>query len=304
MHSPPAASLPAVVRRRFDLLVFDWDGTAVPDRRTPVPELDGVLESLLRRDIPVAPVTGTKIENLEQQSLLHIASDCRKNLFVCTNRGSEVFSYDASGDRRCLDRRQASPEEERQLTEAAEELQRRLRARNLETRIEYNRVNRRKVDLIPEPAWDDPPKARIAELIAATTARLRAAGLENIGAVLRLAGEVAREAGLADPRLTSDGKYVEIGLTDKSDAVRWLIENVARPDSIDNDRVLIGGDEFGDIGSFTGSDERMQTEVARGAAFVSVGSEPNGVPAGVLHLPGGPERFLQVLRWQLHLRGA
>ena len=44
-----------------------------------------------------------------------------------------------------------------------------------------------------------------------------------------LAGDIARQAGLQHPRITSDGKYVEIGLTDKGDSVVWLLENVARP---------------------------------------------------------------------------
>ena len=34
------------------------------------------------------------------------------------------------------------------------------------------RLNRRKIDLIPEPEWADPPKARIGELLAAVERRL------------------------------------------------------------------------------------------------------------------------------------
>lgn len=296
--APTTAALPPALRRRFELIAFDWDGTAVPDRRTAMPELDRLLGQLLGDGLWIAPVTGTNVDNLERQSLARIPPAARRRLYVCTNRGSEVFAYDAEGARYAAQRRVASRAEEEQLSAAAEALQRELAARGVETSIIYDRLNRRKVDLIPLPEWDDPPKARIAELIVATTARVTAAGLRNIGDVQRLAAALAKQAGLADPRVTSDGKYVEIGLTDKSDSIAWLISEVAQPHGVGNTAILIAGDEFGDVGGFAGSDERMITDAAAGATYVSVGREPNGVPPGVLHVPGGPAKFLEILRWQ------
>jgi hypothetical protein len=120
--------------------------------------------------------------------------------------------------------------------------------------------------------------------------------------VQRLAVALAKQAGLGDPRVTSDGKYVEIGLTDKSDSIAWIVGHVARPHGIPNASLLIAGDEFGDVGGFAGSDERMITQAATGATYVSVGREPNGVPPEVLHVPGGPAMFLEILRWQYALR--
>lgn len=188
------------------------------------------------------------------------------------------------------------------LTRAAEELRKRLGERQLETSIIYDRLNRRKIDLIPLPEWSDPPKARIDELIAATTRRLAAAGFANIGEAMRLAAAIARDCGLQDPRVTSDGKYVEIGLTDKSDSIAWIFEHVVATHAIDTRAILIAGDEFGDVGGFAGSDERMITPDTKGVRIVSVGREPNGVPPGVIRLPGGPGAFLSILRWQLALR--
>lgn len=284
------------------MLVFDWDGTAVPDRKTDVPELNAALEDLLLLGAWLCPVTGTNVDNLERQSLSSLSPRALQHLFVCTNRGSEVFAYDEEGTRREAYLRRATEDEDRALTAAAEELQRLMAARGLETSIVYDRLNRRKVDLMPLPEWRDPPKARIDELIEATAARVRAAGFAQIGDVMRLAGEVARASGLPEPRITSDGKYVEIGLTDKSDSIDWLMANVARPRGITPDRVAIFGDEFGDVGGFAGSDERMVTTAAAGAAVVSVGREPHGVPPGVLLVPGGPARFVEIIRWQTAIR--
>ena len=52
--------------------------------------------------------------------------------------------------------------------------------------------------------------------------------------------------------------------------------------------VLIGGDEFGELGGLEGSDSFMLVAEAANATVFSVGIEPHGVPDGVVHLPGGP----------------
>ena len=298
-------SLPQALQRRFDLIIFDWDGTAVPDRRTAVPALNAVLEELLLKDVWIAPVTGTNIDNLEAQSFSLISPQARaRNLLICTNRGSEVWAYDASGARHSAFARVATATEEDQLTAAAEGLQRQLRERGLETEIIYKRLNRRKIDLIPLPEWADPPKSQIGDLIAATRSRVQAAGFAEISDVIALTDEIAVAAGLRVPRITSDGKYVEVGLTDKGDSVAWLLEQVARRNRIENERIVIAGDEFGDVGGFSGSDARMLLPEAENAAFVSVGPEPAGVPAPVLKVDGGPGAFVEMLRWQLTLRGS
>ncbi len=96
----------------------------------------------------------------------------------------------------------------------------RLAARGLEARIVSERLNRRKIDLIPRPEWADPPKAQIDSLLRAVEARLAAAGIAGLPAVAAIAAAAARDAGLPEPRITSDAKHVEIGLTDKADSGR------------------------------------------------------------------------------------
>ena len=54
----------------------------------------------------------------------------------------------------------------------------RLAAVGVRAEIVSQRLNRRKIDVIPEPEWADPPKARIAELLEAVQARLNACGAE------------------------------------------------------------------------------------------------------------------------------
>jgi len=292
------AALPAALDRRFEAVVFDWDGTAVPDRQADATRLRELVEELCPLGLELAVITGTHVGNVDGQLGARPRGPGR--LHLCVNRGSEVFRADEEGVQ-LVERREATPAEDAALDAAAEATVAALAGRGLEAQIVSQRLNRRKIDLIPEPEWMDPPKARIAELLAAVEARLRAAGLAGLDEAVELATQAARGAGLADPRVTSDAKHVEIGLTDKADAARWVLGDLWRR-GIAPGLVLVAGDEFGPLGGLPGSDSLLLVPAAARATSISVGAEPTSAPAGVLHLPGGPERFLAVLADQLERR--
>ena len=90
-----------------------------------------------------------------------------------------MFAVDEGGPE-LVERRQATEAEDAALAAAAERTVALLAERGLHAEIVSQRLNRRKIDLIPEPEWADPPKARIGELLAAVEARLRAAGLDGL----------------------------------------------------------------------------------------------------------------------------
>jgi trehalose/maltose hydrolase-like predicted phosphorylase len=96
--------------------------------------------------------------------------------------------------------------------------------------------------------------------------------------------------GLTDPWVTSDGEHVEVGLTDESDSVRWAARWLAAR-GITGSLVLIAG----------GDSLMLVPELDR-APVVSVGADPGGCPARVLHLGGGPRRWLGILDTQLARR--
>lgn len=291
------------LRHVFRALVFDWDGTAVVNRQENAVALVRLLDVLLRQGVWIVIVTGTNFENVDRQLRGKLGPAVRRTLLVCVNRGSEVYGFDDAGGAVCRWRRVASPDEEAALTAVAEGVRDTIqRQTGLEIGIVYNRLNRRKVDLIPLPEWADPPKSRIGALLVAVEGRLRDAGLPGgIGEVIRMTAQLARERGLVDARITSDVKHIEIGLTDKGDSVEWVKRHLLEPERIPLSDVLIAGDEFGPIAGFAGSDDRLRANVD-GAVVVSVGPEPNGAPAGVLHLGGGPAQFRALLADQICLR--
>jgi trehalose/maltose hydrolase-like predicted phosphorylase len=291
-------ALPAALDRRFEAVVFDWDGTAVPDRQSDATRVRALIEELCGLGLDFAVITGTHIGNVDGQLSARPGGPGR--LYLCMNRGSEVFLADADGVR-LLERREATADEDAALDAAAQNTVAKLAARGLRAEIVSERLNRRKIDLIPEPEWADPPKAKIAELLDAVHQRLHEAGLNGLGEAVALAQDASREAGVSSPRVTSDAKHVEIGLTDKADAARWVFGDLWSR-GIGPGLVLVAGDEFGPLGGLPGSDSLLLVPEASRATAVSVGAEPTGTPPGVIALGGGPEAFLTVLEDQLERR--
>jgi len=238
------ADAAAVVARRFEAVVFDWDGTAVPDRSSDASEVRSLVEALSAAGLHLAVVTGTHVGNVDGQ--LGARPPGPGRVLFAVNRGSEVYEVDVHGIH-LVERRTATADEDAALDRSAALTIERLEARGLQAEIVSQRLNRRKIDLIPLPAWADPPKARIDELLAAVEARLREAGISGLPEVVQIATAAARDAGLPDPRVTSDAKHVEIGLTDKSDAARWLYA-AFRDEGIAAELVLLAGDELGPLG--------------------------------------------------------
>ncbi|MGO8869835.1 MAG: glycosyl hydrolase family 65 protein [Acidimicrobiales bacterium] len=290
--------MPAALDETFEAVVFDWDGTAVRDRQADASAVRGRVEQLLAGGVHLTVVTGTHVGNVDGQLGARPAGPGR--LHLCCNRGSEVFAVTRDGPD-LVERRDATPEEDLALDRAAERTVERLGRVGLEARVVSERLNRRKIDLIPEPAWADPKKADIDRLAVAVGKRLASAGIADLAEVVALAAEASREAGLGDPRITSDVKHVEIGLTDKSDSARWAARWLARQ-GITGGTVLVAGDEFGPVGGITGSDSFMMVPELDRSVAVSVGVEPGGVPWGVLHLGDGPDGFVELLDAQLARR--
>lgn len=288
----------ALLDRTFEAFVFDWDGIAVADRRADATRIRSLIEALCAAGVHVVVVSGTHVANLDGQLAARPAGPGR--LHLCLNRGSEVFEV-TSGGVALVWQRTATEDENTALDRAAAMTVAHLRARGLEASIVSERLNRRKIDLITDPAWADPPKARIAGLLDAVNRTLAAAGFADLAEVVAIANDDARTAGLADPRITSDVKHVEIGLTDKSDSARWAASWLAQR-GVTGSLVLVGGDEFGPVGGVVGSDSLMLVPELRRAAVVSVGVEPGGPPDGVLHLNGGPTRFVELLEDEIARR--
>jgi trehalose/maltose hydrolase-like predicted phosphorylase len=291
------ADLPAELDRRFEAFVFDWEGTAVPDGQADASVLRAAVERLCALGANVAVISDTDLGNVDAQLGARPAG--AGLLLLCLNRGSELFRVDAEGPQ-LLERRQATPAEDAALDGAAAELVARLRAKGLRAEIVAPRLNRRSIDLIPAPGWADPPRARTGGPLTAIEERLAAAGLD-LPTAIKLALEAARDAGLAQPKVASDAKHIEIGLTDKADSARRLFRELWRH-GIGSGLVLIGGDKFAPLDGLPGSDSLLLVDEAARATAVSIGQEPSGMPERVVAIGGGPAAFVALLEDQVRRR--
>ena len=111
----PGALLPGL-DRRFEAIVFDWDGTAVANRAADATRLRALVEELSAEGLHLAVVTGTHVDNVDGQLGARPSGPGRVLLSV--NRGSEVFEAEEAG-LRLLSRRGATPEEDAALDAAA-----------------------------------------------------------------------------------------------------------------------------------------------------------------------------------------
>jgi hypothetical protein len=291
------------LNKAFRIIAFDWDGTAVKDRAADARPLALRLEQLMELAVQLVVITGTNFDNINHQFCRLVNGRYKINLHVLTNRGSEVFGFDEQSRPVLLYRREATARENELLTRVAEGVRDWARERGgPEIAIVYDRLNRRKIDLIPEPEWADPPKSRIGELLVATERRLKDGGIRGgIHELFMLTERLARDYGLTGAKITTDVKHIEVGLTDKGDSTAWVANTLAPRVGAHASDILVAGDEFGPIGGFAGSDDKMVIPELKDAVYVSVGAEPDGVPGNVIHLSGGPARFLELMDEQIAL---
>jgi hypothetical protein len=207
--------------RRFEAVMFDWDGTAVADRNAGRERRCARRGALCaagrrrcdrerhaprerRRPARCSPDGAGTIVDGAQSRIRALRGRCRRPAAALSSRGESPRKMRAVTRRRS-DRRPS-------------------RARGLEARDRVATVEPPEDRPDPAPGMGRPAQGRRSiDLLAAVEQRLRAAGIARPLGGRRARDDIAREAGFADPRVTSDAKHVEIGLTDKSDSARAVV---------------------------------------------------------------------------------
>jgi hypothetical protein len=206
------------------VLILDWDGVAVPNRTERVPRLVHELSRLLHEDVDVLLVTGTRVEFLRAQALDEVVKQlspaARSRLWVSAQRGSEGYTVDAAGNWVTRLVRQATPAESLRLVQVSKAMLGCLEQWGLVTRLVSDRVNRFKLDLIPEEEWSALPKSQMGDYASELTRRLGKVGksFEELGEKIQT---ILRKEHADGFKVTSDWKHIEVGLTDKSDSILW-----------------------------------------------------------------------------------
>jgi trehalose/maltose hydrolase-like predicted phosphorylase len=286
------------LERTFEALVLDGDGAALPDTAASARAVVRRLEGLCAAGLDVAVLSSSDVAGLDARLSARPSGPGR--LFYATGCGAELHTVDTHGPR-MLRQRSASTPELAALERAGPLLVERFAEHGLAVVSAPSGHDRTRVDLLPPRSRGAAGPRRHADLAAALAERLRETDLQDLSAVVEVAVLAGKEAGLADPRVTTDLRHLELGVSDHTDSLRRLLREFAAR-GISPGLTLLVGSDFGPHLGRPGDDLLLLTAEGAGVAAVSVGAEPAGVPADVRHLPGGTRTVLVLLDEQLRRR--
>lgn len=283
--------------KQYKAIFFDWDGTAVRSRKAPVDEVAARMKRLLAKGVKLAVISGTTVENIGG-GRLHEAFTVeeRKNLYYGLARGAYNYHFNDSGEPEIFCNMVPDRETMVKVHRACYEVHERLFASyGFPTDIVFSRPNYCKIDLMVENDRGENLFFQDGEL-----GRLKKS-MENRGIPGGLMGllKMAEEAGSAQGislSATTDAKYLEAGLTSKSDNVAVILKELDRLYQIKPEECAFWGDEYvGMDEGLYGSDSFMITEASRGGDFFDVSEASGRRPEPVKTLGGGVETFLGFL---------
>jgi hypothetical protein len=283
--------------KSYKAIFFDWDGTAVYGRESPADAVVAYMAPLMDKGIYLLIISGTIYENIAG-GRLHEAftHEQLRYLYFGLARGAHNFGFTPEGEQRML----TDPEPDREtllaVHDTAYQIHRRLLSGyNYPTDIIFDRPNYCKIDLLNRTKRGEALFMSGDELAQIRRALNDAGFPGGIGGLMAFAKEIGRGYGLP-VKPTCDAKYLELGLTTKSDSVDILIKKVLEPAGISADHCCFWGDEFLELdGGVWGSDAFMITPLTEAADFFDVGSAAGLRPPQVKHIGGGVEAFLSFL---------
>lgn len=287
------------MEKKYKAVFFDWDGTAVLSRKAPVEEIVGAMGPLLDQKVSLVIVSGTTMENIAggkletcftKEQLAHLYLGLGRGAFNYRyENGQELIFSDMLPDKKLLG------DIHRICFDIHMEL---LEKYGLNTDIVFSRPNYCKIDLMVENQRGDNLFMQENELDMLKDCLKRhgvEGGLQGLLDISVAAGE--RYGITVKP--TCDAKYLEVGISSKSDNVDRILEHLQSAYGICPEECSFWGDEYVGIEEgIYGSDSFMKTEKTEGGDFFDVSEVPGKRPEGVTKLGGGVEQFLGFLREQ------
>lgn len=280
-------------------IFFDWDGTAVLSRKAPVDEAIAVMKPLLQKGVDLVIVSGTTIENIAGGKIeSYFTSEELNHLYLGLGRGAYNYFFD-NGQPMVFENRIPEKEELLKIHEICFEIHRRLKEfYDYDTDIVFSRPNYCKIDLMVDSQRGDNLFMQENE-VGLLKECLKQHGIpDGLQGLLNLSKEVGKEYGI-QVQPTCDAKYLEVGITSKSDNVDCILEKLITERQINIEECSFWGDEFVGIEKgIYGSDSFMITAKSKQGDFFDVSQVPGERPEGVECLGGGVNKFLEFLRDQ------
>lgn len=285
--------------KKYRAVFFDWDGTAVLSRKAPADEAAAAMKPLLGRGIKLVIVSGTTIENIAGGEIEEYFTEKELNhLYLGLGRGAFNYAFregkpyvfqDMLPDMECLEK----------VHRVCFDIHMTLKKRyGFDTDIVFSRPNYCKIDLMPRAVRGDSlfMQENELEMLKRSLAKHGiAGGLKGLNA---LAVDTGEKYGVT-VKPTCDAKYLEVGLSDKSDNVNTIFRRLEEEIGLRAAECAFWGDEFVGIeDGIYGSDSFMITKLTAGGDFFDVSEVPGERPEVVERLGGSVNRFLEFLRGQ------
>lgn len=294
------------MKKSYKAIFFDWDGTAVVSRSAPAEKAAEAMGRLLKQGIKLAVISGTTMEKIDGGRLYErFSPEERKNLYFGLGRGAYNYRFREDG-RPCLfEERIPSMEELIKIHKSCFDFHVKLLEKyHYQTDIVFSRPNYCKIDLMVEHDRADRLFFQADELQMLENGLKEhgfTGGIHALSELMRWAG---KDNGM-EILVTSDAKYLEAGISSKSDNVNAILRYLEENEGIRPEECSFWGDEYVGLDEETyGSDSFMITRLTAGADFYDVSDAQGKRPDGVKVLHGGVDTFLTFLKEQAGENGA
>ena len=280
--------------RKYKAIFFDWDGTAVMSRRAPVDKAVAAMRPLLQKGIKLIIVSGTTIENIAGGRIESYFTEKElENLYLGLGRGAYNYSF-KNGIPYIFENMVPDKEAILKIHQICFEIHQTLKEKyDFDTDIVFSRPNYCKIDLMVESQRGDNLFMQEDEL-GHLKEILKEHGMEGgLGGLINLAQTIGKKHGI-DVVPTCDAKYLEVGVTSKSDNIDVILEKICTENNIKPEECTYWGDEYVGIEK----DSFMKTEKSQNGDFFDVSEVAGERPNGVEKIGGGVDRFLCFLREQ------
>ncbi len=287
------------MKKKYKAIFFDWDGTAVLSRKAPVEEIVKAMKPLLDQKIHLVIVSGTTMENIAGGKLAdYFTKEELDYLYLGLGRGAFNYRYvdgqetifsDMLPDQKLLS------DIHRIAFDIHMEL---LETYGLNTDIVFSRPNYCKIDLMVDNNRGDNLFMQENELDMLKEC-LNSHGItDGLQGLLDISEKAGKKYGI-QVKPTCDAKYLEVGISSKSDNTDSIFAYLREHYQIRPEDCSFWGDEYVGIEEgIYGSDSFMRTEKTKNGEFFDVSEVPGKRLDGVKQLGGGVNRFLSFLREQ------
>ncbi|EHK2355106.1 HAD family hydrolase [Clostridium perfringens] len=291
------------MNKGYRAIFFDWDGTAVTSRKAPVDEIVSRMKGLLNKGIKLAIISGTTIENIAGGRLQDYFTEKElENLFLGLGRGAYNYKFNKNKNLELFNNMIPEKSVLLDVHKACFDIHMKLlEDYDYKTDIVFSRPNYCKIDLMVDNNRGEQLFLQENEVDILKENLNRHGFNEGILGLIKISEEIGEKYGL-DLVVTTDAKYLEVGVSSKSDNVNTILNYFKDEFGILPEECSFWGDEYIGIDEgLYGSDSFMITDSSKSGDFFDVSNLKGKRPEEVIILSGGVERFLEFLSSQENL---